>query len=121
MSYSDVKKNIFLPEVIIKNYFQSNVRDEKWRYKRDLDHFLKGVLYCSLEDIIPTEGLFEQEPSYIEYLFFGGDEDHIFSYTFEDRVVDYMEEFISSLRILAFGYIRNFCCEFPLCIIYFFV
>lgn len=29
MSYSDVKKFLFLPEVIITNYFQSKLRDEK--------------------------------------------------------------------------------------------
>ena len=110
---------IFLPEVGITNYFQSKLRDEKWRHKSDIDHFLKNVVDCSVEHIIPTEGLFKQEPSHIESFFFGADQDHIFSYTFEDLVADYMEEFISSLHMSFCGYTPNFCREIRLCIIYF--
>ena len=60
MSYSDVKKFLFLPEVRITNYFQSKLRDEKWRHDSDIDNFLKDVTDCSVEHIIPTEGLIEK-------------------------------------------------------------
>ena len=53
MSYSDVKFFLFLPEIIITKYFQSKLRDEKWRHKNDIDHFLKDVADCCIEYIIP--------------------------------------------------------------------
>ena len=61
----------------------------------------------------------EQEPSDIENFFFGADQEHIFSHTFEDVVVDDMEEFISSIHISFCGYTLSFCYELLLCIIYF--
>lgn len=60
MSYSDVKNFLSFPEVIITNYFQSKLKDENWRHKSDIDDFLKDVADCSIEHIIPIEGLFEQ-------------------------------------------------------------
>ena len=57
MSYSNVKKIIFLPEDRITNYFQS--RDEKWRHESDIDHFIKDIADCSAEHIIPTKGSIE--------------------------------------------------------------
>lgn len=80
---------------------------------------LKMLLIVILSILSQQKGLFEQEPSYIENFFFGANQDHIFSYTFEYPVADYMEEFISSLHIRPCGYIPNFCCELSLCIIYF--
>lgn len=53
MSYSNVK-NFLFPEVRITNYFQSKLRNEKWRHESDIDHFLKDVADCSVEHIIPT-------------------------------------------------------------------
>ena len=64
-----------------------------------MDHFLKDVADCCIEHIIPIEGLFEQEPSYLEIFSFGADQDHIFSYTFEDLVANYIQKSISSLHI----------------------
>ena len=118
MSYSNVKKFPFLPEVTITSYFRSNLRDEKWRHESDIDNFLEDVTNFSIMHIVPIEGLFGQEPSYIENLFFGTNQDHNFSYTFEDLVVDYMEKFISSLHISFGGYTLNFYCELPLYIAY---
>ena len=86
MSYSDVKTFLLFPKVIITNYFQSKLKDEKWRHKSDIDNFLKGVADCSIEHIIPIE------PSYIDIFSFGADQDHIFSYTFEDPMADYMDK-----------------------------
>ena len=54
MSYSNEKKILFLPEVRLTNYFQSKLRDEKWRHESDIDHFVKDVVDCSVEHIIPT-------------------------------------------------------------------
>lgn len=70
MSYSNVKNFLFLPEVRITNYFQLKLRDDKWRHESDIDHFLKYVVDCSVEHIIPTKR-FNRAETFIhrEFLF----------------------------------------------------